>query len=212
MRAEKKKPVTNQLATDDEQEKAELTGGPYDPKIAGPVKCKPELETTTTNASTTGISELAAPRPINANSHELSTDDLTAVMSHELSSNKTPTPAGSSSGSGSAGVLSRKIPQQQPGNTKFSRLGRSGGPVQQPMQSDDELTDEADTLVSELGVISKRKKALVAAAGTAGVKPKEAEGRRGEEYRELVQREERVRKRMAEVQAALGTDGGGRTL
>ena len=77
-----------------------------------------------------------------------------------------------------------------------------------PLESHDELTEETDTLVSELGVISKRKKTLLAAAEAANIKPEDVDGRKGEEYRELLRREERVRNRMAEVHHALGGVGG----
>ena len=73
----------------------------------------------------------------------------------------------------------------------------------QVTESHEELTEEADTLVSELGVIQKRKKTLNAAADAAGVRAADVEGRKGEEYRRLVSREVSVRKRMEEVQEAL---------
>ena len=76
-----------------------------------------------------------------------------------------------------------------------------------PLENHDELTEEVDTLVSELGVISKRKKFLQAAAEAAKMKPEDVDGRKGEEYRELVLREGRVRTRMAEVHHALGGVG-----
>jgi hypothetical protein len=62
-----------------------------------------------------------------------------------------------------------------------------------------ELTEEADTLVSELSVIAKRKKALQNLAAADGVEPKDVEGRKGDEYRDLLSREEKVRERLDEV-------------
>ena len=53
----------------------------------------------------------------------------------------------------------------------------------------DGIANEADLLVQELGLINMRKKALSGAAAAQGLKPEDVPGTRGEDYRELVERE-----------------------
>jgi hypothetical protein len=118
-------------------------------------------------------------------SHELSTSASVRASKQAPSSSDTTKAAGST-------TTSSSLPKGS-----SSDLGKT------PVESHAELTEEADTLVSELGVITKRKKALTTAASAAGVPAEDVEGRKGEEYKELLQREEKVRRRLEEVQRAL---------
>jgi hypothetical protein len=66
--------------------------------------------------------------------------------------------------------------------------------------NDSELAEEADVVVQELGLISVRKRALTSQAQAVGRSPAEMESRKGEEWRELLAREERVRGRLDEIE------------
>ena len=65
---------------------------------------------------------------------------------------------------------------------------------------DTELEEDADAAVQELGLISVRRRALVNSAKNAGVAPEAVSGRKGEEYRELLERESKVRARLEEIE------------
>ncbi len=173
---------------DDFDKKPELIGGPYDPTIAGPVRRKPEL-----HAKSRQISELAQD-----DSHELPVTKGNATSTELLGA---PTDATRDEALAVRPIskISRK-PVPVPAQRSTAGL-RASKP--QKTENHDELTEEYDTLVSEMGIISKRKKALTAAAATAGVEPEDLRGRRGEDYSELMRREEKLRGRMTELQDAL---------
>lgn len=61
------------------------------------------------------------------------------------------------------------------------------------------MASEADFLVQELGLITMRKKALAQAAAAGDSKPEDVPGSRGEDYRELVEREMKLRKRIEDM-------------
>ena len=63
------------------------------------------------------------------------------------------------------------------------------------------LAEEADILVQELGLINMRKKALKTEATSLGVQPEERKGRKGEEWRELLVREQGSKQRLEEIEA-----------
>ncbi|KIX94220.1 uncharacterized protein Z520_09930 [Fonsecaea multimorphosa CBS 102226] len=63
-----------------------------------------------------------------------------------------------------------------------------------------ELAEEADLIVQELGLLSLRRRALMTQASAVGKVPADVEGRKGEEYRELVEREARLKRRLDEIE------------
>jgi hypothetical protein len=67
--------------------------------------------------------------------------------------------------------------------------------------STNELAEEADIAVQELGLINLRKRALAAQAEALGSSPESRAGRQGEEYRELLQREARIATRLEEIES-----------
>ena len=194
-RSEKGASHTSLAAESHEHEKPELRGSAYDATIAGPVKRKLELETSTNpvpSAPHPGTSELSEQGTIaKTSSHELSTSQSTRKTDPSSTSRSTILAPSDQAQPSSAAMVGGPIPSAFPQRQL------------QVTESHEELTEEADTLVSELGVIQKRKKTLNAAADAAGVRAEDVEGRKGEEYRRLMSREVSVRKRMEEVQEAL---------
>lgn len=73
-----------------------------------------------------------------------------------------------------------------------STLGNSGT---------NELAEEADIAVQELGLINLRKRALAVQAEALDSSPESMAGRKGEEYRELLQREKRIVARLEEIES-----------
>jgi hypothetical protein len=67
--------------------------------------------------------------------------------------------------------------------------------------SENELAQEADIAVHELGLINLRKRALAAQAKALDSSPESMAGRKGEEYRELLQREARIATRLEEIES-----------
>ncbi|KAJ6009877.1 hypothetical protein N7522_004893 [Penicillium canescens] len=67
--------------------------------------------------------------------------------------------------------------------------------------SRNELAEEADIAVQELGLINLRKRALAAQAEALDSSPESRAGRQGEEYRELLQREARITTRLEEIES-----------
>ena len=117
----------------------------------------------------------------------------TGTMRRELAG--TPSPAhdhghGASEASSTVGT-----------NTSTSRPKSTVSSRPDPFPFDEsELAEDADVAVQELGLISVRKRTLVSQANAAGVKPEDVQGRKGEEYRELMVREQRVRARLDEIE------------
>lgn len=72
-------------------------------------------------------------------------------------------------------------------------------PLTDPSSKYNELAEEADIAVQELGLIAVRKRALVSQAATAGESPEKVEGRKGDEYRELLHREGKLGARLKEI-------------
>ena len=179
-----------------EWEKPELQDN-YDASIAGPVRKKPELE-----ARGRHISELPDSGTDHIASHEIAAADMT-TKSNEMQGSST---SHTSTTLNNPSSTTANRPTRKPlpvSSTAISDL-KPQPPAKAPKaENHDELTEEFDTLISEIGVISKRKRALNSAAAAAGVQPEDLQGRRGTEYQQLTQREEGVRARMAEVQNAL---------
>ena len=183
-------------ATEAEWEKPELQDDSYDSAIAGPVRKKPELE-----AKSSHISELPHHSVHHIDAHEIAATVPTS--SEQSSSSATQVASDSQAAPSRTASKPARKPVLGPSTTRYQAAVEPS-----KAENHDELTEEYDTLISEIGVISKRKKALNSAAVTAGVRPEDLQGRRGAEYQQLAQREEGVRARMAEVQNALGTNEG----
>ena len=192
------RPDTPSVPEMNSYQRHELTAGPQGPTSAVPTLQRPELDVTTPDVLP-GRSELANDTIQRGTSH-----DLAPAPRHELPSRNVATTADpttrTATSTFSDDLVSRPIILTPlPSYPESSAESRA------------ELTEEADTLVAELGVIYKRRKTLTAAATAAGVvDPNDIEGRKGDEYRKLVTRERNVRESMAEVQNALRAgDAGG---
>jgi hypothetical protein len=166
------------------EKKPELHGGPFDPKIAGPVKKKAELGQGTTSWHIPNRPELGSEPSPHVCSHELQADDtnLSDLESHQAVATKK--------------KVSRRSSRRQ------NPIPHSEAYITGSSEAAEDV-EELDLLVSELGILTKRKKALVASAEALGVKPEEVGGRKGDDYRELDSREQRLRARLDELQSNL---------
>ena len=63
------------------------------------------------------------------------------------------------------------------------------------------LAQEADAAIQELGLLATRKRTLIAQANAVGRRPEDVQGRKGEEYRELVVWEQNVTRRLDDIEA-----------
>lgn len=187
--------------TDVNHEKPELTGSRYDPNIAGPVKPKPELSAPSAKAR----SELK-------NDGDLA--PVAASARHELYGES----AGNQLGDETSNKQTRKdndrhVAQgQQPmrpldGPPVASQAASSSTEVAEGNggQYDEDLVAEADLLVQELGLIQARKKVLEKKSAAARAsKPEDGGETENEDYKELVSREVKLRKRMEEIEKERG--------
>lgn len=191
-------------------EKPELHGSAYDPKIAGLVKPKPELaidEHTRHEADSrlhpsATHPELPHPSFASANTPWAHSQEgyLPAELAHSPQESHQHLVGGG--GPGQAATISSDTTDVAPSD------GVTGAP-QDPQRishthHDEVVASEADFLVQELGLISMRKKALTNAATSQGIRPEDAAGTRGEDYRELVEREARLRGRIADMDRRRG--------
>ncbi|KAK5049840.1 hypothetical protein LTR84_003958 [Exophiala bonariae] len=180
------------------QEKSELQGGPFNPEIAGPVKRKGELE----NGAVSSTSPLRSELPTSPSASELEEKPSLLARAQERSDSK---PGGTSSDeSKSDSNPTNTVTMSTKRNPVDANiLSQSIAEPLPPDSSSNELAEEFDLLVSELGILVRRKKALRTSADASGVPPEEVEGRKGEDYRELDTREQRLRSRLSELQASL---------
>ena len=193
----RKKPMKiSSETTNGSSEKPELQGSQYHAAIAGPVEQKPEL-------------------PTNANRHEASSRAQPALTHAELpdqslSSGRTPATTLGALGSFELGQSASGRSRTDTDTGSDSRPLISGASHQRPSgpthttlqggtSADHPYDNEADLLVQELGLISMRKKALSSAANSQGLKPEEVSGTRGDDYRELLERESKLRARIEEM-------------
>lgn len=63
-----------------------------------------------------------------------------------------------------------------------------------------ELAEEADVIVQELGLVNLSKKALTTQASAIGKRPDDVEGRKREEFKELLEREVKLKGRLEEIE------------
>ena len=174
----------------DHHEKPELQGGPYDASIAGPVQPKSELHSKSAQTRSEGIYPAVQP-----SSSELSGEP----SAYELG-------LGSLRDREKKALLQRSEysePGSQPSSTVVAsssqRSKTAATATNEAEQYDADLIAEADDLVQELGLITSRKRRLEKSALTTNTKPEDVEGSKGEDYRELLRREERLRRRMEEI-------------
>ena len=165
-------------------EKPELTGSRYDPAIAGPVHPKSELP-----------SKSAKPHPKVATKDDtLDTGSALPELDGE--------PSAYELGLGSLNEQERKALANRSTVQEHSSRPDTIAAASQPPASaaiDEDLIAEADLLVQELGLIQARKKALQKSAAASKSKPEDVQGIKGEDYRDLIGREVRVRKRIEEI-------------
>ena len=198
-------------SSEKKHEKPELEAD-FDPRVAGPVKPKSELPAKRTvkrkpvlelSAGWTP-SELQSKTAANAPwSHSAggyvppelqSTDLVEAGTSTEgeqqqqgLNENSDTSKSGIASSTAAASSF-------DPGTSRSPLIEQSTTTTSQ------ELAEEADTVVQELGLVSMRKKTLQSEATAKGVAPEALEGRKGKEYQRLLGRESSLRERLDEIE------------
>jgi hypothetical protein len=169
-------------------DKLEMHDDSYDPALAGKVKQKDELDSVARPPGTKVTPELEEKPSLLSHAHELPNSSSTGATSSKTDH-----------GSGPRSPTARK-----PVKTPRAALEQLVEPsVSRSDQPPGELAEEVDLLVSELGILTKRRRALVASAEAAGVSLDALGGRKGEDLRELEAREQRVRSRLAELQSEL---------
>ncbi len=161
--------------------KPELYAGPADTSIAGPVRKKSELPTS-----------YVASLPPELHDTTIAEADPNAWTPENKNRKRKPV-AAASTASSHGGSERPLIPMNSDAGTLLQTTTTQS--------TEAELIEEADAAVQELGLLVMRKKTLVTQANALGRRPEELEGRKGEEYRELVLREEKVRKRLDDIEA-----------
>ena len=161
------------------ERKPELYTGLVDLTIAGPVRKKPELST-----------ERSTPLPPELHNTVIAEVDTNNKTGKRRNTKRKP--VATISTTNSQGGL--EPPLVDPHAKSATRTSTT-------QSTDAELIEEADAAVQELGLLAMRKKTLITQANVSNQRPEEVEGRKGEEYRELVQREEKVRKRLEDIEA-----------
>lgn len=193
-------------------EKPELHGSAYDPTIAGLVKPKPELaiDEHTRHEADSRIHPSAThpelPHPSFASANAPWAHSQEGYLPAELAQNPKESHrllvGGGGGGAGQAATISSDTTEIPPSGSVTGAL--QDLPHMSHNNHDDITASEADFLVQELGLISMRKKALINAATSQGIRPEDAAGTRGEDYRELVERETRLRARIADMDRRRG--------
>lgn len=169
-------------------DKPELSGSAYDPAIAGLVKTKSELPTSVGANAPWSHANAGYLPPELAHNPAASELGFAAVAGGGSGAGAGSTTAGAGSGAGAPSSVIGSIARK---------------PVSTVADAEaDGLAEEADLLVQELGLIQARKKALSGHAKGKGVKPEELPGSRGEDYRDLLVRETRIRARIDEIDSA----------
>ena len=164
--------------------KPEMYAGPVNTTIAGPVKKKSEMP----------ISE-TTPLPPELHDTTIAEADPNAWKPKKGKSQRALVPASSTSDSQSD---SKKALMPIDSDADFATRATTTQSIEA------ELVEEADAAVQELGLLAMRKKTLVTQANALDRRPEDVEGRKGDEYRELVVREEKVRKRLEDIEAERG--------
>ena len=167
-----------------QERKPEMYAGPVDTTIAGPVKKKSEMPISDTTQLPPELHDTA-----------IAEADPNAWKPKNGKSRRALVTASSTSDSQSE---SKKPLMPIHSDADFATR------VITTQSVETELVEEADAAVQELGLLAMRKKTLVTQANALDRRPEDVEGRKGEEYRELVAREEKVRKRLEDIEAERG--------
>ena len=205
-------------------DKAEMYAGPVDPNKSGAVRPRHELPNSNGVQRRPLPGELATSGAVRSEiqskpRHELqgqtssnapwahTTDGYMPAELHPTSIQEADTgtsrrePAGPPSPTNDAGFEASDTSTATVSGPGSSRPKSTVSSRPDPFPFDEsELAEDADVAVQELGLISVRKRTLVSQANSAGVKPEDVEGRKGDEYRELMEREQRVRDRLDEIE------------
>ena len=164
--------------------KPELYAGPVDTSIAGPIQRKPELPTTN-----------GTQRPPELHDISIAEADPNAWKPKNRNARRKPVAATTASNT-------QDGPEQPlPPSYSYTDPALHATTTQ---STEAELVEEADAAVQELGLLAMRKRTLVTQANAVGKRPEDIEGRKGEEYRELVVREQNVRRRLDDIEAERG--------
>ena len=189
--------------------KAELEAEPViDPTIRGPVKTKFELRSQGT-VKAEAINDL---RTLDA----VEVRNTDRPWSYEPRSNIPQELHPQTMSEAGVGTLMEQQMKQQAKVSKTSISTSTAVPSnssqlpsnQSPLQlfqtistESSELAEEADVIVQELGLVNLRKKALTTQATAIGKRPEDVEGRKREEFKELLEREVRLKGRLDEIES-----------
>ena len=180
----------------------------YDATIAGPVKARTELQNVPSKRKELSsgwlppelhpISSATAPWNHDAGAYGPPELHSTSITEAETDTSSRPSrlisrkpisdPSDASQSTSTVVASSSKREEAQP-------LG-----PQQTTSTADELAEEADVVVQELGLVNMRKKTLTNEASSKRVQPEALEGRKGAEYQKLLKREGSLRERLDEIE------------
>jgi hypothetical protein len=194
---------TGEIASSETYEKPELSAGPIDPTIAGSVKPKAEL-------STSGAKRKPVPELAHSPSTTRSATDT--PWSHDSKGCIPPEFHDTVIVEAGGGTLKQREQQRLTHNaddlktpsTTSRAVVSSSSPSQPPplpSTAAEDLAKDADVVVQELGLVNMQKKTLTSDASAMGKPPEEMEGRKGTEYRRLIEREKELRDRLEEIEA-----------
>jgi hypothetical protein len=190
-------------------EKPELEAEPViDPTIRGPIKSRFELRSHGT-IKAEAIKDLRTLDTVEArNTDQPRSNEPRSNMPLELHTN--------TMSEARVGTLTEQQMKQQIKVSKTSiststvvpsdssQLPTNQSPLE-PFQTisteSSELAEESDVIVQELGLVNLRKKALSTQATAIGKRPEDVEGRKREEFKELLEREARLKGRLDEIES-----------
>ena len=210
-------PITSPSPVPD---KPEMYAGTVDQDIAGPVRPKQELQTqgTILRKAVPSSTTLARSLP------EKYSTSIAELEEHEKPSATYYPVASQELGTGYASFGPFRSPEEPAqGDSNNTRTTDTSGSTNRLLRGQNTLSaplgipsisatktnqspvdaalasEEADFAVQELGLISMRKRKLAEQATAAGKSPEEMDGRPGEQYRELMEREVKLRKLLEEI-------------
>ena len=186
-------------------EKPELAAE-YDPTVAGPVKPKSELPNGGPKRKELSSGWLPPELGSSISANASWSHTTGGYVPPELHSTSI-TGAGSSNSNQVSRSISRKpiastSTSSQPPATTPALSSDTSQPLQSPQSPvpAEELAEEADVVVQEMGLVNMRKKALKSEATTKGIQPDALQGRKGAEYQKLLKRESSLRERLDEIE------------
>ena len=186
-------------------EKPELAAE-YDPTVAGPVKPKSELPNGGPKRKELSSGWLPPELGSSISANAPWSHTTGGYVPPELHSTSI-TEAGSSSSEQVSRSISRKpiastSTSSQPTTTTPGLSSETSQPIRSPQSpvTAEELAEEADVVVQEMGLVSMRKKVLKSEATTKGIQPDALAGGKGAEYQKLLKRESSLRERLDEIE------------